>query len=374
MNVERFYAAISALKLEFDSDNIAGLLNNVFSTLQQSVSQPNQPQNAEAFKTDLGTLKDALSGASSNFTVPTRRNIYDEIGATEVIGQGLLDRIEEVLSKNHYTPAAAVGELQKTVQDVTTFHQAINTICSSFESLSIGCDDLEEGEIEIGLSLPKELVGEDISSIEKELHQMQVAFKGFKEVAGDDASDMHISSISASEWQFFLDSLPATATLVSVALERIVALYKTNLEIKLLNKQLEERNLPPEATAPLKKYVDDHIKAEMQNISDELVNEFYSGKDEKRKNELRTHLTVSLTYLGERIEHGATIEVRAEPPRQSEDEGDEEAAKPKLSSEQKKILKTANKINEHMQNVIRLQVTEMKPLKLGTDISSEKPD
>jgi len=369
MNLGRFHAAVYSITEEYGEGSIIEHLNNALAALQQSVAQPNAPANAEAFKLHLSNLNQSLRSAPSNLAIPTLRKIYEEIGATDKIGIGLLDRIDNELSTNNFTPSLAVAGLQEIIRDVTTFNQYISQINIAFSELEIEFDQLDEGAVEIGISLPRGIVGEEIGSLERELHKMSIAFKGLKEVAGDDAADMRVSSISASEWQFFLESAPATALLLSAALERIVALYKTNLEIKILKKQLEDKELPETVTQPLKEYIDDHIKEEMQKIAGELVSEFYKGDGDGRENELRTHLTSSLTYIGERIEKGASIEARAEPP----SEQDEDGEPIKLNAAQKKLASDIREINSRMENVVHTQALEGRPLMLGVD-AEEPPE
>lgn len=327
MNLGRFHAAIYSIQLEIEHCKILNLLSELESNLQNSITQ-SDPESGDLFKQSYASLINILEGAESNYTFPTRRKIYKEIGATRYIGVGLAAKIKNTISENLVTPTNALVEIQKITTDVKKFYEKLNTLNAIFGELEIEYDELESGEFEIGFSFPKEIVGEDVESLEKEFHKLNFTLNTLHEISTGEVGTVKIKNISATEWQVFLESTPTLAACMVVAIERIVALYKNNLQIKLIKKQLDEKELPPEVTQPLQDYIKESVKIELRKIAEDIVEEFYKVDNNGRKNELKTQASKALQYIADRMDHGATIEVHAEPPDEPKPtaEGDDEVA------------------------------------------------
>lgn len=361
MNLGRFHSAIYSIKNEIEGNKNFELLTELQTSLQNSMSQQT-PESAKTFKASYSTFINTLENAESNFTFPTRRKIYQEIGATQHIGIGLANKVKHVISENQIAPANALAEIQKINGEAKKFFEKVKTLDSTFSDLEIEYDELEPGEFEIGFSFPHEVIGTDIESLEKEFHRLDFALKTLQEISLGKVGQVSIKTISASEWQVFLESLPALAACTAVAIERIVALYKNNLEIKLLKQQLDERNLPKKVTKPLQDHIEQAVKEELRRIAEDLVEEFYKVKDDGRKNELKNQASQALQYLADRMDHGATVEVHAEPPDEPKQEAGEEGAENNIDS---KILDEYHRVNE-----IANRVNQSSKLTLALEHSS----
>lgn len=358
MNLGRFHAAIYSLKSEIEEDENFTLLTDLQTNLQNSISQQTA-DSANLFKKSYSSFIKILEEAKSNYTFPTRRKIYKEIGATKHIGFGLADQIKKIISENQIAPANALAEIQKINTEAKQFYDKIKTIDTVFSSLEIEYDELEKGEFEIGFSFPQEVIGTDIESLEKEFHKLDFSLKTLQEISLGEVGKVQIKTISASEWQVFLDTVPALAACTAVAIERIVALYKTNLEIKLLKQQLDEKNLPKEVTQPLQDHIEKAVKSEIRKIADDIVEQFYTIKDDGRKNELKTKASQALQYIADRMDHGATVEVHAEPPEepkpQTDDEGNEKNIAPSALDEYQRLKEIALQVNNSSKLTLELQ-------------------
>jgi len=57
------------------------------------------------------------------------------------------------------------------------------------------------------------------------------------------------------------------------------------------------------------------MEAEIEKFTVEIVNEYHTGKDGGRKNELTNAVKISLNKIANRIDRGFNFEVRIEPPK-----------------------------------------------------------
>lgn len=348
MNLGRFHSAIFSIKNEIEVDDNLILFSTLQTNLQNSIAQQTS-EAATLFKKSYADLISILENAESNFTFPTRRKIYEEIGATEYIGIGLANKIKETISENQISPANALAEMQKINTNASKYFEQMKVLDATFTELDIEYDELRAGDFEIGFSFPKEIIGTDIESLENEFHKLDFALKTLQEISIGKVGEVNIKAISASEWQVFLDSLPALAACTTVAIERIAALYKTNLEIKLLKQQLDEKNLPEEVTKPLQEHIEKTVKVEIRKIAEDIVDEFYQAEDGSRKNELKNQASQALHYIADRMDHGATVEVHAEPPKEpksgAEGEGANNDIDPKVLEEYERLKELSTRVN-----------------------------
>lgn len=360
MNLGRFHSAVTTIVNEVKDEQIFQLIENLQTSLQNSISHQT-PESGKIFKEAYSNLIDALENSESNTTFQTRRIIYNEIGATDHIGIGLANRIKNAISENQIAPANALAEIQNINKKSRKYHDMLVVLDETFSDLKIEYDDLSEGEFEIGFSFPHDLIGTDLESLEKEFHRLDFALKTLQEISLGKVEQLKIKTISASEWQVFLDSLPALALCMAATIERIAALYKNNLEIKLLKQQLDDKKLPENVTRPLQEHIEQAVKLELRQIAEDIVDEFYKNNDEGRKNELKNKATQTLQYLADRMDRGATIEVHAEPP----DEPKVNPGEDEVDAVRQNTLNEYHKINE-----IAIRVKNLSKLTLELERSS----
>lgn len=371
MNLGRFHSAIYSIKSEIENDNNFELLAELQTNLQNSITQQT-PESAKIFKESYSSLISTLEKADSNFTYPTRRKIYLEIGATEHTGIGLLNKIKNAIAENQIAPANALAEIKNITDQAKKFLEKTITLDATFDDMEIEYDELGAGKFEIGFSFPHEVIGTDIESLEKEFHRLDFALKTLQEISMGEVGQVSIKTISASEWQVFLDSMPALAACTAIAIERIVTLYKNNLEIKLLKQQLDDKKLPKKVTKPLQDYIEQAVKAELRKIGEDLVDEFYKVKDDGRKNELKNKASQALQYLAGRMDHGATVEVHAKAPEKPKakaaEEGEEEnKVDPKVLQEYKRVNAIVNRVNQASKLTLELERSSGPTLSLQFD-------
>lgn len=369
MNLGRFHAAIELLVRKYKEDDVEVLLSQMIAMLSQSIGAPNESTSA-AFKDAYSSLETALIQSDLNFVAPTRRIIFEDINAVNMIGDGLLLRINEAIQQNQIVPSLALNAITEINSKMTKYFNSLKQIDNSFTELEIEYDELKEGFFEIGVSLPHDISGETLEDIEKEIHKIDAMLKTFNELACEDASSLKVKTISATEWQFFIESAPKVAACMAFAIERIVALYKSNLEIKLLKEQLAEKKLPKAVTKPLEDHIKKTVKIELETLATNIVDNNYKQQDTGRKNELKVKLNKDLTYLADRLDRGATFEVRAEPPKVPE-AGEEGVAELEMEK-YNKDSELALEINRISNVILALERSEGPTLMLSADVETEK--
>jgi hypothetical protein len=174
-------------------------------------------------------------------------------------------------------------------------------------------------------------------------------------LVGADPNGAKIRSVSASDWTFFIDVAPQAAAAIALTVERIVALYKSLLEIRVLKKQAETGEVGAEIIALIQKTVDKKTEEGLRAIAKELVKQ-QSGLAKERKNELENHFSTIVRWLAKHIESGSIVEVRAEPIERKEGEG--EAGSAAISKEDAQVRELIERVNSTTQIVLSADVDD----------------
>jgi hypothetical protein len=338
MNAERLHAICKEVNAALESTGLFNKLNAATKGLQNVVNQPQQPSHQQQFTQRIEQFYEAVSDFPTDNFSPAWRQALDELGGTEILGAELELRVRSALEHNQVTPASALEQIQEMQEQLQGFQQAIQAVIQGFEHLKIGAEELEPGECELGVLVPRDAVHNNIQEFGKELQDLDFLFGTFSELASGERQTYEIKSISSSELMVFIAAIPPVAACVAHAAERIVNLYKTLLEIKKLRGELKKQGLNDDEM----KGITDHANTVMKNGIDELtveiVDEYYQGNDNGRKNELKNSVSISLNKLANRIDQGFNIEVRAEPPEEPEEEPEEGPEEDKTRQQIQRVL------------------------------------
>ena len=184
-----------------------------------------------------------LDVAESNNFSPAWREALADLGLTDLLGQNLALQINNVFERNQITPAVAQSELQSLRETLQIFSTAIDQIVSSFHSLGVGREDLEPGECEVGILVPRNFVNNQLGTFGDELKELNKIFGVFLELATGSRPGFAIKTISSSELTVFLEAASAVGACIALGLERVLELYKKLLEIRRIQAELSSLGL-----------------------------------------------------------------------------------------------------------------------------------
>lgn len=332
MNTERLHAICIDLKGSIEAVALPNKLEQVVNSLQNIINNPQDSGQQQALSNNLTALYEALEDFPTNYYSPAWTQALEELGGRHILGKDLADQIRHIMETNQITPATAHQEIEKLRQELVQFSGAIDEAVTAFGKLGIGAEELKPGECEVGVLVPRKAVHNNIQEFGKELQDLNFIFGTFSEIASGNRETFKIKSISSSELMVFLEAVPVVAACVAHASEKIINLYKTLLEIKKLKGELKKQGVEDEKMEG----IDDHANSIMANgveeLTMEIVDQYYQGNDDKRRNELSNAIRIALNKIANRIDQGFNIEVRAEPPAEPE-EGEENTEEKQKNAE-----------------------------------------
>lgn len=310
MNAERLHVIAKAVRDDLSRTELTNTLKQLVTSLQNQVNQPNQPQYQQQVSSTLTTLYQALENSPSNDFPPTWRQALSELGGDGLLGIELRTRIQEIFSRNQITPSVALGEITPIHKTVSTLEEAFDSITTAFSQLSIGSDDIEPGYCELGILIPRLFVNNNLAEFGEEIIELNQILGVFAEISTGSRPDFKIRTVSSSDLNVFLDSLPEIGACLAVAVERLVALYKTLLEIRKLNNELKSQGVPVQQLEGVELHATKVMDDGIDKLIPEIMKQYYKRSDAGRKNELTTELKISLKKLAARIDRGYNFEVR----------------------------------------------------------------
>lgn len=356
MNAEKLNKVASELKREFDKVNLVNLVKIMRDNLQNMVNQPNQPAHQQNFVKVQKQLFDYLNNAPSNRYGPIWKQLINEIGGSDLIGNSLRNRIEQIMSSNSITPANALVEINTIANNIEPFYNALNQLVAGLNGLKIGKEELEPGTCEVSYLIPRNFTEENLTNLKKELSHLTFILNHISEVATGEKESFKVRSISSSDYSFYIEVSLLVGNILVIATEKIINTYKTILEIKNLRNQLKEHGVPDKETKGIEDHANSTMEKEILGLAKEIVKSHYKGKDTNRKNELINGLTISFNKIANRIDNGFNIDIRVEIlPSNDDEKSENDVAKEELINSIKQSSESLEFINTSGKSILKLQ-------------------
>lgn len=310
MKADRLHKLLDDLANEYTTTETDQRVAKVEEALSAVVSSQTE-DTAVAFRRALATLEEQLSSVPSNNLPPSYLHMLNEIGLREDYGAGLRNRIRQVINSSNMVPATALASIQGIRVSLRDSHKIVASTVKAFERFSVPMEELEPGDFEFGYLRPDESTDGKFESFTKEINELNLLVRTFQELAGEDVNGATVNGVSACDWSVYVGMAPVAAAGLATAIERIVALYKSHLEIKTLRRQLSDR--VPQLDELVQSAIEKHVSEGMTQVVTAVMERFESSGDQSRRNELENQLTMRLRWLAKRMENHTLVEVRAEP-------------------------------------------------------------
>ena len=313
MNVERLHVIAKAIRNDLRKHKIVTTLQNLIDALTEQIANPQDPEPQKQVTEHLTVLRKGLTISEVNDFSPTWLQVVEELEVSNLLGLRLRARINAIFSRNAITPTIALKELQAIHSVLSAFSTSLDHLLKAFADLSIGIEELDPGEAEVGVLVPRSYVHNHLDDFAKELSEIDKILKVFAEVSTGSRPGFEINTISSSDLNIYLAAIPPVAACVAVAVERIVSLYKQMLEIRKLKFELEKFEIEKEGLRAIDRTVKARMDKGIEQLVKELMNEFYVGEDDGRRTSFRSIYAMRLGKLP--IELTMDLTLRLEPNR-----------------------------------------------------------
>lgn len=310
MNVEKLNSLAFDIVEENNKLKSLALFQNVINTLQNIITQPQQPQFQTTLSNQLLALKDALSKSFINDLSPAWYQVLIELDIDDVFGNKLGDTISKIFSQNQITPATAKQELDLLFNKLNNKISGFTNLIDGLSKLEIGFDILDEGVCEIGVLIPRDFIENDLGKFGKEINDLNFIFNNYSELITGKKQSFQIRNLSTSEPLVTIATITAIAAGIAKTIGWLIDNYKKLLEIKKLKAELVKQGVSDKNLQGIQDHSNDYMKIAIEKIIEKIEAEYQGNGDGKRKNELINGVRISLNKIANRIDRGFNFEVR----------------------------------------------------------------
>ncbi len=318
MNAERIHAVARKLRADLQGTDLPGLIQRLSEAMTNMANAPQEASYQAAVSTLRADLGTALRMSVVNTMSPVDRQVLDEWGVRHLLGEALLEQIEAAFDGNQFTIQTAQQEVNRFVAPVQELQAQVDQLVSALEGLRIGAEELEPGEFEIDVLIPRAAVRDELGELGKEFGQLERILLPFVELVTGSRPGITIRSVGSSDFTLYMAAAPGVAVCVSKAVDEVLKVYervlnirKTKAEIRALELGESGQDAIEQAIGPLEGYANSAMQDGTTDIARTLVQEFKSARlPEGRPYQLEIEVKRSLLKIAERIDDGYNISVR----------------------------------------------------------------
>jgi hypothetical protein len=288
MNVERLHLVLRAALEAITKADVFADISGLASSLHNQVNDPATAAYQQQVSSHLEKLRASLAAIETNNFPPGWKQVLTEHKLTYFIGTELLKHLLEIFSRNAITPTIALKDIQEVQLELTQDVTAATELVNGFKRLEFPTDDLNPGEAEVGLLVPRESISSKLDRFTKELNDTAKIIGVFEELTTGQRREPTIRTLSSTDLTVLLDIWPISGVALAAAIERIASFYKQVLEIKKLKAEITRLALPEKMTQQLDQEANEKMEANLRLLRDEVTQDYKGEKT--RKHELENEI------------------------------------------------------------------------------------
>ncbi|GAB3263692.1 hypothetical protein [Nocardioides dilutus] len=325
MNVERLHLIARELHNDLERAALVQHLSSLAEALQNLASQPGESTYQQQVTTAREAVQAAVASSGVDDWPAAWRATLEDLGVDDLVGSNLALRVEGAIVSNEITPATASTAVQELSADLASVDKSLTEMLAVFDRFSIAAEELEIGEAEVAVTIPRGEVSERLVDLGREFEELNKILGVFVEIETGGREPMRVRTIASSDYGVYLETAVHVGAFIAVSIERLLAGYKTLLEIRTLRQGLADQGLEDQL-GPIDERVNTLMDEKIREYVDEVVAERFADDDRSgRGYELEIELLRSLRMMANRIDHGFNFDVRAPEPDPETDESDVDA-------------------------------------------------
>ena len=225
--------------------------------------------------------------------------INERTPVSELIGIGLLGRLDAAFDTGDYTSVASLDQINQLVEDLQELNTALEKLNSGAKALALRTEQLEPGESVVGFTIPREAVDEELDRLQKEIIFFGSLVSMVAEVVEGPAGDpVKVRSLQSSDFAIELVTNISIAGGVATAVEYLVRGLKKLKEIRAVKDEMQKLGFEQKFLDEVDQKGEAAIDAEIEEVNAKIFQD-QKITDEGRVNELRTGISLRLRGLAQ---------------------------------------------------------------------------
>ena len=324
MNTDKLKELIDKIRTEESRINTQQHLKSLGSVMHKLVNEPQSPEHQNALATNQNRFRVAMERFEAAFPPRDYERVLE---LSEVaFSRELPDEISQAVQENPMSPNVVnekVQQLHSTRNEVLT---KLNQLADSLQFFEFGYEDAEEGQVEIGFQIPRDLFDNKLDGLIDELKQIKGMIGFISEATIGKYEPATVGSISTTDPLIFLGVSVEVAKQFGLAVTWGIGVWYSVEQIRKV--RADTTQIEAFTVKEIEGFYDKKIKEQIdQAVAEEVEEILDAGNATKtRRGELSGSLKWVLEALLAKIERGLTIELRLPPPPKEVDEKEDEVS------------------------------------------------
>lgn len=334
MTAQKLYGTLKFLDALDNKLGLQASLEAIRDALTSLVGAPAQPTHQSALASAMAAF-DAAAARLRDSITPSQAAAIADMGGDEFFDPAIAEKVKLSIQSNAMTPSVAKDFVLDLASRRATFLGVVRSAIQGLERLNVRESALAPGTADLAFLIPRDLFENHLDEFAKELKFIDRLIRDLSEALTGQPQPVELQELSSS-----IPTIAVGAGLIVI--DKLATIVNKFLDAW---KKLEEIR---DIRARLKKVgrtgtnIEEELNEEITTIVEEVVEESTSVvlvdfKGElTRRNELQTAIKQDTKRLFGQIERGLTIEFRAVPD-------------PNADEEEKKALGNVSMVSRDMQ-------------------------
>jgi hypothetical protein len=307
MDAHRLRSVIDLIIAEHRRHVVYGKLARIQQTLEASAANP-CAESDEQFRGALTDLLAALRATTVNDMVESDRRILVDIGGDRIAGNGLAERALAIANERPFLPARAKASFAKLAAEVENRIQALCATQGGLQELNV--DPVRRGDDswELGILLPKRLIGGDLERLWVELKEWNQILRGLLPLFTSVPPQVALRTHSSERFELSMPLDREGALALGVVVSRVYEMFREVQANRDRAADLEKRSYPSEIVSGLMGYEHQLVGKQMNAIREELTAR-HVRRGAGRPKEIVKLLDKGLRFLAIKIREGVEVEI-----------------------------------------------------------------
>ena len=236
MNVERLHLIALELHSDLASSGLVSALSELGVGLSNLANQPGDPAQQQAVSNAREAVRASIVASGVDMWPAAWRATLEDLGVDYLLGANLSQSIEDAISANEITPSTASAAVSALADQLASLDQSLTAMITVFERFGIATEDLEVGEAEVSVMIPRDEVGERLDDLGREFEQLNRILGVFVEIETGSREPMRLRAIASSDYGVYLETAVQVGAFIAVSIERLLPDTKRSLRFEYFDR------------------------------------------------------------------------------------------------------------------------------------------
>lgn len=347
MHAERLYSIALDTTDAFHQAGIINLLDGLIQDVTKRQANPADASLDQKVSDDAKQLFAALDALKTRDFPPTWRKVMEEeLGQRMLFPDAIRNSVEGAFQKK-IMDSDLLESLKRLRKEIQSNLDRLTKLHDALDQIGLGTDDLESGQVEFDVAMPREAISDDVGGFGKLLTQLNKELLVLTQILAEPAPRLTINTISTNDFSLAINF---DVNLADVVLFILLALGQARGRAKAALDALSTealKGLPEQILAQSKEWAKTLIKDEIGKIVERLPLECPDSVDAAKLDNQKAPVRAAIEWIESKQELGFNMDVRSgEPPAEPKAEEGEEHPAPALLAKRAKFLRIADRATQ----------------------------